>query len=58
MSTYDHKRRGDFFKEGDQICHSTGKIGNLDVHFPEKEITGDLPKHIKNVFYIGTLPPT
>ena len=34
----------------DQDCHGTGKIGNLTLHFPDKENTGNLPKTIKTMF--------
>ena len=31
----------------EQGCHATGKTGNLKVHFPDRENTGNL---LKNMF--------
>ena len=36
--------------ELDQGCHSTGKTGNLEVHFSRQEKHREFAKNIKNMF--------
>ena len=37
-------------KDACQGCHGTGKTGNLEVHFPDRENTMNLPKDTKKIF--------
>ena len=41
-----------------QGYHGTGKTATLDVHFPDRENTGNLAEILKIRFYTRHLPPT